>query len=220
MTTTTTRSPRSGRGGAEDTKAAKPSAGTRPAPASPSRPSTRPKASPPSREATRTGGAQPARAQSPRTARVRSIQTAPPRAPFVLLVVGLLGGALVSLLLLNTVLAEDAFTLTKLQRSNKQLNQQRQALQEEIAREEAPERLAQKAKALGMVQPTRPAFVDEQARRVIGARVRPVPHPAAAAAGAAGVVAVPGAVVPGDGVTARGEPAEPVRPGAPEGGRR
>jgi len=130
----------------------------------------------------------------------RATPAAPPRAPFVLLVLGLLGGALVSLLLLNTVLAEDAFTLTKLQRSNKQLNEQRQALQEEIAREESPTVLAQKAKALGMVQPTRPAFVDAQTGRVVGSKVRPVPHAAAAAAGAGGVVGVPGAVVPGDGV--------------------
>jgi hypothetical protein len=215
--TTTTRSPRSGRGGAEDTTAARPSAGTRPAPASPSRPSARPKTAAPPPHGTRSAGAQTARIQNAQAARVRGAQGTPPRAPFVLLVVGLLGGALVSLLLLNTVLAEDAFTLTRLQRSNKQLNQQRQALQEEIAREEAPAVLAQKARALGMKQPTRPAFVDAQSRRVVGPKMRPVPHAAAAAAGAAGVVAVPGAVVPGDGVTGWGEP---QRPDTPEGGRR
>jgi hypothetical protein len=94
----------------------------------------------------------------------------------VLLVVALLGGALVSLLLLNTVLAQDAFTLTELQQSNNLLTQQRQALQEQIAREEAPERLAQKAKALGMIQPVRPAFVDARTGRVAGDTLRPVPH--------------------------------------------
>jgi hypothetical protein len=132
----------------------------------------------------------------------------PPRAPFVLLVVALLGGALVSLLLLNTVLAEDAFTLTELEQSNKLLTQQRQALQEQIAREESPERLAQKAKALGMVQPVRPAFIDARTGQVVGDTLRPVPHAAAAAAGAAGVVGVPGAVVPGDGIPGWGGPAE------------
>jgi hypothetical protein len=213
MTTTTTRTSRSGRAGAKDAGTATPATRARPAPGKASRPSTGPKpASSPTREATR-----PARGRTARTGRVRAAQTSPPRAPFVLLVVGLLGGALVSLLLLNTVLAEDAFTLTRLQRSNKQLNQQRQALQEEIAREEAPAVLAQKAKALGMVQPTRPAFVDAQTGRVVGPKVRPVPHAAAASAGAAGVVAVPGAVVPGDGITGWGDPAVP---GAPEGGGR
>ncbi|HZB29915.1 MAG TPA: hypothetical protein VE465_07095 [Streptosporangiaceae bacterium] len=123
---------------------------------------------------------------------------APPRMPFVVLLVGLLGGALVSLLLLNTVLAQDAFTLTELQRSNQQLLQQRQALQEEIAKEESPARLGQRAKALGMREPRQPAFVDAQTGNVVGAKVRPVPYPAAAAAAAAGVVGVPGAIVPGD----------------------
>jgi hypothetical protein len=118
--------------------------------------------------------------------------------PFVLLLVGLLGGALVSLLLLNTVLAQDAFTLTELQRGNQQLLQQRQALQEEIAKEESPARLGQRAKALGMREPHQPAFVDAQTGRLVGSKVRPVPYPAAAAAAAAGVVGVPGAIVPGD----------------------
>jgi hypothetical protein len=140
----------------------------------------------------------------------------PPRAPFMLLVVALLGGALVSLLLLNTVLAKDAFTLTELQQSNNLLTQQRQALQEQIAQEESPERLAQKAKALGMVQPVRPAFVDARTGQVTGDTLRPVPHAAAAAAGAAGVVGVPGAVVPGDGVPGwGGAPAAPGAQGTP-----
>jgi hypothetical protein len=131
---------------------------------------------------------------------VRTRVSAPPRTPFVLLIMALLGGALVSLLLLNTVLAKDAFTLTELQQSNKLLAQQREALQEQIAREESPGLLAQKARALGMVQPFQPAFVDARTGRVAGGSLRPVPHAAAAAAGAAGVVAVPGAIVPGDGI--------------------
>ncbi|GAA2407688.1 hypothetical protein GCM10010191_15110 [Actinomadura vinacea] len=137
---------------------------------------------------------------------------APPRTPFVLLICGLLGGALVSLLLLNTVLAEDAFTMTRLQQSNKLLGQQREALQEEIAREESPERVAQKAEALGMQRPTRLAFIDGDTGRLIGGTVRPVPHVSAAAAGAAGVVGVPGAIVPGDGVPV-------ASTGGPAGGR-
>jgi hypothetical protein len=127
---------------------------------------------------------------------------APPRTPFVLLVVALLSGALVSLLLLNTVLAQDAFTLTRLQQSTKQLEQQRQEYAADNAREDSPDNLARKAKALGMVQPTQPAFIDVPSGQVVGRAVRPVPHPAAAAAGAAGVIGVPGAVVPGDGVPA------------------
>jgi hypothetical protein len=146
-------------------------------------------------------------AATPRTATARGARTAsPPRTPFALLVVGLLSGALVSLLLLNTVLAQDAFTLTELQHGNQQLIQQRQALQEEIAREESPARLSQRAKALGMSEPGRLAFVDAQTGQVVGPRVRPVPDAAAAAAAAAGVVGVPGATVPGDGVSTYAQP--------------
>jgi hypothetical protein len=131
---------------------------------------------------------------------------APPRTPFLLLICGLMGGALVSLLLLNTVLAEDAFTLTRLQQNNRLLGQQRQALEVELAREESPERLAQRAEALGMQRPTRLAFIDGVTGQVIGGSVRPVPHAAAAAAGAAGVIGVPGAVIPDDGVPATTTP--------------
>ncbi|MBW8481013.1 hypothetical protein [Actinomadura parmotrematis] len=141
-----------------------------------------------------------ARAAAPAAGRMR--HGAPPRAPFVLLIIALLGGALVSLLLLNTVLAEDAFTLSRLQQNNKLLGQQKQGLQEEIAREEAPGRLDQKARALGMTKPDRLAFWDGAGNRAIGGPVRPVPNAAAASAGAAGVLGIPGAIVPGDGVPA------------------
>jgi hypothetical protein len=131
--------------------------------------------------------------------------TAAPRAPFVLLIVGLLGGALVSLLLLNTVLAKDAFTLTRLQQSNKQLEQQRQAYEEEIAREGSPQQLSNKAEGLGMKQGENPAFFSTEPGGS-GGTIRPVPQAAAASAGAAGVLGVPGTVVPGDGAAPRKSP--------------
>lgn len=123
-----------------------------------------------------------------------------PRTPFVLLVLCLLGGALVSLLLLNTVLARDAYTLTALESNVRKLEQQKQALKENNLREAAPPQVAQKARNLGMVQPTQPAFIDPSNGTVTGPTLRPVPSPAAAAAAAAGVIGVPGAVVPGDGI--------------------
>ncbi|WP_149257292.1 hypothetical protein [Actinomadura sp. K4S16] len=137
-------------------------------------------------------------ARSTSTAASRRSGQAAPRAPFVLLIVGLLGGALVSLLLLNTVLAKDAFTLTRLQQSNKQLEQQRQAYEEEIAREGSPQQLSNKAEGLGMKQGENPAFFSTEPGGP-GGTIRPVPQAAAASAGAAGVLGVPGTVVPGDG---------------------
>jgi hypothetical protein len=123
--------------------------------------------------------------------------SAPPRAPFVLLVVGLMAAALVSLLLLNTVLAQDAFSLSELQRNNQQLVQSRQALQESIAREESPAVLAQKARALGMVPNPHPAFIDARTGRVIqtGTRQPGISNTAVNAVGAAGVAGVAGPVV-------------------------
>jgi cell division protein FtsB len=160
----------------------------------------------PATGATRTGAATRQTHQTRETgtgaarARVPVSRARSPRTPFVLLILALLSGALVSLLLLNTVLAKDAFALTELQQSNKQLLQQRDELRNEIAYEESPAVLAQKARALGMIQPNKPAFVDGRTGQVIGGSLRPVPREAAAAAGAAGVLGVPGATVPGDGI--------------------
>lgn len=124
--------------------------------------------------------------------------SAPPRAPFVLLIVGLLAGALVGLLLLNTVLAQDAFSLSELQRNNQQLEQRKQALQEAIYREESPSVLAQEAKALGMVPIVNPAYIDRKTGRVIqtgAAHQSGISNTAVNALGAAGVAGVAGPVV-------------------------
>ncbi|WP_433325022.1 hypothetical protein [Spirillospora sp. CA-294931] len=188
MTTTTRRPP----GGKSRNPAPR-------APARPSRPVEKPLEKKDSPAATR------AKARPRPAPQAESRRPAPPRAPFVLLICGLLGGALVSLLLLNTVLAEDAFTLTRLKQNNQLLEQQSQQLHGEIAREESPERLQQKAEAQGMV-PGVPAYIDSLTGKTYGSKIRPVPQAAAAAAGAAGVVGIPGAVVPGDSV--------PTAPGA------
>ncbi|MEU8269486.1 hypothetical protein AB0B89_20290, partial [Sphaerisporangium sp. NPDC049002] len=55
-----------------------------------------------------------------------------PRAPFVLLVVGLLCGGLVSLLLLNLVLAQDSFRVNDLRKTTEQLRQQAQDKDTEV----------------------------------------------------------------------------------------
>jgi hypothetical protein len=133
----------------------------------------------------------------PKAAPARRSAT-PPRAPFVLLVVGLLGGALVSLLLLNTVLAQDAFTLSELQRGNQQLSERKQALQEDINRENSPSVLHSKARSLRMVDGQRPAFIDPRTGRITQSGTRPpgVSDEAMAAAAGAGVTGAPGAIMP------------------------
>jgi hypothetical protein len=92
------------------------------------------------------------RATAPRTTAPRATapRTTAPQGPFAALVVGLLGGALAGLLLLNTALAQQAFTRSELQRENQRLDERRQALQMDIAREDGPEVLHAKARRLGM----------------------------------------------------------------------
>lgn len=92
----------------------------------------------------------------------------PSRAPFVLLVIALLGGGLVSLLLLNTILAQGSFTLHEVQKRNAALAQQEQALERDVALQDSPEVLAKKARALGMVPSGDPAFLDTRNGRVYG----------------------------------------------------
>ncbi|GAA3803118.1 hypothetical protein GCM10022226_23770 [Sphaerisporangium flaviroseum] len=75
-----------------------------------------------------------------------------PRAPFVLLVVGLLCGGLVSLLLLNTVLAQDSFRMNDLRKSTQQLNQQAQDVRTKVLLQSQPNRLDERARQQGLKQ--------------------------------------------------------------------
>ena len=107
---------------------------------------------------------------SPRTARpLPGQQTAPEsRTRFVFLIVGLLGGGLLCLLMINTVLAAGAFRITALQQGNVPLAQRVQALQAQVAAEESPYQLAQRAAALGMVTQPRLHFLNLSTGRLQG----------------------------------------------------
>jgi hypothetical protein len=202
---------------------------TKPAakPAKPAKRTVKPATGKPATRATRTTTT----TRSGRQVKVTVVRrtAAPPRAPFVLLVVGLLGGALVSLLLLNTVLAQDAFTLSELQRGNQQLSERKQALQEDINRENSPQALHAKAKALGMVDGKRPAFMDARTGQATDGGIRPpgVSDDAMAAAAGAGVAGAPGAIMPPAGGTrsrtphrSTGTPPQTPRDGGTGGGTR
>ncbi|MDR3032358.1 MAG: hypothetical protein LBV78_04500, partial [Kitasatospora sp.] len=101
--------------------------------------------------------APPAAAARPRTR---------PRAPFVLLLIGLLGGGLVSLLLINTTLAEGSFQITAMQHKNAELAQQEQALQQQVVRQQAPATIAARARQLGMRPTGRLRFIDVKTGRL------------------------------------------------------
>jgi hypothetical protein len=74
------------------------------------------------------------------------------RAPFVLLVVGLLCGGLVSLLLLNTVLARDSIAASRLVDEISAARLQNEQLKREIEERKLPAVIAKQAEDLGMKQ--------------------------------------------------------------------
>jgi hypothetical protein len=79
---------------------------------------------------------------------------------FVLLVLGLLGGGLVCLLVVNTTLGATSFRLSQLQRENAKLSLQEQSLQGKIQNEQAPDEIAQRAYQLGMRAETNATILD------------------------------------------------------------
>ncbi len=86
--------------------------------------------------------------------------TAPRRLPFVLTLVALLAIGLAGLLVLNTVMAQDAFRASRLAEQSAQLQAQRQALSEQVDRLQSPQSLAQRAAGMGLVRQTDPPILD------------------------------------------------------------
>jgi hypothetical protein len=82
------------------------------------------------------------------------------RMPFVLLLCGLLGGALVCALVISTTLAEGTFQISKLQDSTSALARQQQVLQEQVAQAQSPQVIEQRASKLGMRMQQELLFVD------------------------------------------------------------
>lgn len=107
----------------------------------------------------------PATAPTPALSRRRALLTVvpagepQPRAPFAAAVVALMVTGLIGLLVLNTVLAKDAFKLHALQVEGRQLADTEQVLTREVEALRAPAALAEKAAAMGMVQAGPPAFL-------------------------------------------------------------
>ena len=86
--------------------------------------------------------------------------------PFLLLVCGLLGGALVSALVISTTLDAGSFQITQLQQQDSQLAQQRQLLAAQVAAERAPQVISQRAYALGMRNQGVARFLDLKDGRI------------------------------------------------------
>src|SRR4029077_2678132 len=103
---------------------------------------------------------------APRTTGPRTRSRAP-RMPFILLLVGLLGGALVSLLVISTTLAQGSFHVTKLQEQNASLAREKQILTNQVAQAENPAVIAQKAEQLGMRPNPHLGFIDLKTGKIV-----------------------------------------------------
>ena len=94
-----------------------------------------------------------------------------PRAPFILLLVGLLGGALICLLVISTTLAEGSYRITNLQQQNTNLAKQEQLLTQQVAQASSPTQIAQEAEALGMRPNPTLQFINLKTGKVVSGHV-------------------------------------------------
>ena len=86
----------------------------------------------------------------PRLRVVRAVTSAP-RAPFVALVLTILGVGLIGLLLISSSLQQGSFELRDLERQAEQLRATETALLHDVAQRAAPDELGGRAEELGMV---------------------------------------------------------------------
>jgi hypothetical protein len=130
----------------------------------------------------------------------------PKRAPFVLLVLGLIGAGLCALLALNTVAAADEVQQRSLNSANSDTDATTQQLQLEVANRQAPAALASAARALGLVPNPHPAFLVVQPDGTVA--LMGSPAPAAAPVTPTPIPTVTPTVTPAAGTT----PTAPVTP--------
>ena len=79
---------------------------------------------------------------------------------FVVFLATIFTAGLLSLLVINTALARDAFVLGELKQQAQLLTDQREAILQEVAAKSSPDKLAQSASELGMVASSNPRFLD------------------------------------------------------------
>ena len=89
-----------------------------------------------------------------------------PRAPFVLLVLSLLGGGLICLLVINTTLGATSFEIDHLQQSAQTKALQVQQLQNQLQSYESDAKIEQEACQLGMRPQQQLEFLDLRTHRL------------------------------------------------------
>ncbi len=103
------------------------------------------------------------------------------RTPFIVFVTALLGGGLICLLVINTILATGSYQITRLQQAQAARAQQVAVLKQQVAQDSAPSVIAKRARQLGMTDPPLTRFLNLKTGRIIH---QPATEP--------GVPAVPG----------------------------
>ncbi len=93
----------------------------------------------------------------------------------------LLGGGLICLLVINTILATGSYQISSLQQAQAARAQQVQALKQQVAEDSAPSVIAKRARQLGMVEPPLTRFLNLNSGKIIR---QPVSQP--------GIPVVPG----------------------------
>lgn len=96
------------------------------------------------------------------------------RAPFVVVVLALVGLGLVGLILMSTVLQAQSFEIARLSAQADALETRQQALDRQVNRLQSPSNLAQRALMLGMVPSANPVFLRLEDGEVIG-KAKPAP---------------------------------------------
>ena len=142
----------------------------RPARPRPKDPGTRPVSAPRHTRPLTGPGTKPATRPSVRPAAART-RPRHPRAPFILLLVGLLGGALVSLLVISTTLAQGSYRITSLQQQNANLAKQESTLTQQVAQASAPAQIAQEAEGFGMRPNPALQFINLKTGKVVKGQV-------------------------------------------------
>ena len=120
-----------------------------------------PRQDPRGRQVTAPRHTRPVTAPSPRS------RSRAPRMPFILLLVGLLGGALVSLLVISTTLAQGSFRITSLQEQNAELARQTQTLTNQVAQAGNPAVIAREAQQLGLKPNPHLGFIDLKTGKIV-----------------------------------------------------
>ena len=96
------------------------------------------------------------------------------RGMFIIMLASILGVGLMVMLLINTTLAQGAFTLSELRATQSELSRTEATLIESVAALAAPTVLEEKARNLGMVPSSNPAFIKIPSGKVLG---KPKPAP-------------------------------------------